>query len=243
MAATAEAARLTEAHRLAQIRLGAGVVARMHAAWRLLDVEDLDGTFPSWHEVVTALVQVSRRNSATLAANYLATFRALELGLGTALNPVLAEAVNARALATSMLVTGPVSIRSALARGVSLEQAARTAEGRTAGAAMRHALDGGRQTLVRTTSSDRRALGWARATSGSPCAFCAMLASRGPVYGADAVDFKTHDHCSCVPEPVYRDDAAWPAGSRRLRELWDETTADTGGVDELTAFRRALGGR
>lgn len=251
MAANPAAARLTEAHRQAQNRLGAVTVAQMLASWALLDLEDLDGTFPRWLQVVVPLVGAQRRISARLAANYLTTFRALELGVTPdTLTPALADLVDARALTTSMLVTGPVAIKTAAHRGVPLDQAADRAKAGTARAAMRHALDGGRQTVTDTVSADPAAQGWARATSGKTCGFCALLASRGPVYKskASAAGSRTdlegrhrvHDGCNCTFEPVYHQDAAWPSGARRYQELWRDATAGLGGQDAVKAFRKAV---
>lgn len=246
MAATAAAAHLTESHRLAQARIGSSTVRQMLAAWSVLRFDDLDGSFPDWLRVVVPLIAAQRRTSATLAANYLAVFRTLELGIAAdTLRPVLADTVPLDALTTSMLVTGPARIRSALARKVPPQKALANAAAGTAAAAMRHALNGGRETVTETVKADPKAIGWARATSGSPCAFCAMLASRGPVYKSKAGAegnredrLKCHDSCNCTPEPVFRPDADWPTGSRRLHDLWEESTA--AGGDPLNTFRRAL---
>lgn len=245
MAATVEASRLTEAHRLAQARLGSITVQRVLASWPLLDVNDLDGSFPRWLRVVAPLVNGQRTVSATLAGNYLTTFRALELGAGVApFAPIAAEALAADALATSLLVTGPVSIKTAVARGAQVAQAAEVAQASTARAAMRHVLDGGRNTISRTVEEDGTALGWARATSGKTCAFCALVASRGPVYKSKAsalqrADGKRyHDGCNCTSEPVYRDDAKWPAGSDRFAEIYAEAKAAEG--DTALNFRRLI---
>lgn len=116
---------------------------------------------------------------------------------------------------------------------------ARTALVRVSGAVTRHVLNGARETLHRSVRADRRALGWARATSGAPCSFCAMLASRGPVYGERTGDFQTHDHCSCGLEPVYRRDQEWPHGSREYQRLWREATEGLSGAEAQNAFRRA----
>lgn len=242
MAATVEAARLTEAHRLAQLRIGVNVIAALHAAWPLLDINDLDGTFYRWLTVVAPLIRAQRARSATLAGNYLTAFRALELGVGdTTAQLVLADELDMAALTTSLLVTGPARIKANIARTVPAPKAASIAEAASAAAAMRHALNGGRETITRTVESDRKALGWARATSGKTCHFCAMLASRGPVYrGHDTGDFQAHDHCSCTVEPVYRHDADWPGGARRYQELWQSSTAGLSGDDARNAFRQAL---
>lgn len=239
MAATEAASALTEAHRLAQARLGARTVQQVLAAWPLLDVNDLDGTFPRWLRVLTPLVTGQRAVSATMAGNYLTTFRALELGAGVPpFAPVAADELGVDALATTLLVTGPVSIKTAVARGARVATAADVAQTSTARAAMRHVLDGGRGTITNTVAADRRAKGYARATSGKPCHFCALLAGRGPVYTHETVKFRCHDGCHCTSEPVYRDDAAWPRGSQRYAEIYQEAKAAEG--DTASNFRRLI---
>jgi hypothetical protein len=75
----------------------------------------------------------------------------------------------------------------------------------------------------------------AQAQSTSAAAAMRHTLDGGPVYGEETVDFPAHDHCGCTPEPVYRDDAQWPAGSREYRDLWDEAKAAEG--DTVTNFR------
>lgn len=174
------------------------------ATWALLDPENLDGTFDDWLLTVVPLVQAQRSSSSMLAAAYLTAFRTLEVGVDGAFVPTLAGPADIAALTTSMLVTGPISIRSNLARGMTLSTAVDIAEGRAAAAGMRHALNGGRETITKTTREDRRAVGWQRVTSGKTCDFCSMLAGRGAVYGEASANFEAHDGCSCSAEPVYR---------------------------------------
>lgn len=246
MAATAEARRLTEAHRQAQARLGSDTVRQMLAAFPLLDGTNLDGTFDRWLRVVVPGLRSQRSTSATLAANYLLTFRALELGVSAArMAPVIADVLPVGAVTTSLVVTGPASIKSSISRGVALPAAMETAQVATSRAAMRHVMDGGRQTIMETVRSDRQAKGWARATSGKACSFCAMIASRGPVFSEDTAHFEAHDGCSCSAEPVYRDDAAWPAGSAKYQAGWDQAKALARDEDIRpdVAFRRLVEGR
>lgn len=241
MAATVAASRLTEAHRLAQARLGAQTVRQMFVAWHLLDPGDLDGTLDRWLRVSVPIVQGQRLSSARLASAYLAAFRTVELGaVSDGFVPVIAEQVPVEQVVASLTVTGPAAVKTHMRISPITARAMEIGQTMSAGAAMRHALNGGRSTIVDTVRSDRLALGWARATSGRACSFCAMLASRGPVYNADSVGFDAHDHCSCSAEPVYRDDAAWPAGAEDYRALWDEVTAGLSGDDARTAFRTAL---
>lgn len=241
MAATLEAQRLTEAHRKVQLRVGVETISQLAATWRLLDPENLDDTLDRWLRVALPIIRSQRTRSARLAANYLTTFRSLEIGMSVGFAPVLAEVAAAEAVTTSLVVTGPASVRSALKRGVPIAKAVETAQAKSAASGMRHVLNGGRDTIINTIDSDPRALGFARAVSGKPCHFCAMLASRGPVYKSQqSGGFQAHDHCSCAVEPVYRRDADWPAGSRRYQELWDEVTAGKSGGEAISAFRAAL---
>lgn len=241
MASSPSAAALTEGHRLAQARIAAQTVRLMRSAWPLLDPTNLDGTMARWLRVTVPLVSRQSAMSARLAAQYLTAFRAIELGLaGGTYTPVVAVADTA-AITTSLTVTGPVRIKDQMRRFVPFVRALTTAEAASASAGLRHALNGGRSTILDNVRRDRLALGWARVTSGDPCAFCAMLASRGPVYGEETADFQAHDSCSCTAEPVYSRDAAWPPGSERYRDLWQD--AKRMGGDTAINFRQLVEGR
>lgn len=242
MAATVEARRLTEAHRLAQARLGAQIVARLAAVFPLLDPEDIDRTVERWLAAAVPIVRNGRTTSARLAATYLVTFRALELGIDAgAFTPGLAEDIDSDRITSSLVITGPASIRAGSARLRPLARLVDVARSQSAAAGMRHALNGGRETVLQATVDDAKALGWARATSGKACSFCALLSARGAVYGKDTVDFQAHDHCSCSAEPVYRRDAALPAGASRFAELYEQAKAKGGDSATVRAnFRRLI---
>ena len=175
----------------------------MRALFGLLDPADLDGSYQDWLVAVTAIVQAQQAKSAALAATYVSVLRATEFGLDPNYTPTTAGPINPVQLATSMLVTGPVSIRANLGRGMTLAQALDIAEGSSAAAAMRLALNGGRDTILASVKADRRSAGWQRVTSGNSCDFCSMLADRGAVYRESSSDFQAHDGCSCSAEPVY----------------------------------------
>lgn len=260
MASTPEAAELTEGHRLAQARLGAQVVEQIIATWAVLDPEALDRTVAAWLSVALPIIRQHRASSAALAGRYLSTYRTLELGSAAQpFTPILATVLDTPAAATSLTVTGPARIKAATARGVPLDQAVAKAKVSVSKTAMRHALDGGNTTLIRSVEADQQALGWARATSGKPCAFCAMLASRGGVYRSEATarggraasarvggrpnlaKFEVHDGCNCKPEPIYSSDSRLPRGSERWADLWAEHAhPQHPGDSQLNAFRRAL---
>ncbi len=108
------------------------------------------------------------------------------------------------------------------------------------------------------TGKEARAIAWARQLTGSDnCAFCVMLASRGPVYSsasaagripaslkwADAKGYVNsyHDYCDCIAVPVYRN-RKWEgrAEATRLYKVWQEATKGYHGNDAMNALRRHL---
>ncbi len=195
------AARLAETHRLAQTRLGARTAAQIAALCPLLDLDDLDGTTRRWLDAVLAILADRRRDSADLAAAYLGDARTLALPAAPPFPASLATALPEAAVVTSLIVTGPQVVRAQLARLVPADQAADIAQASSARAGMRHALNGGRDTITATVRSDPAASGYRRVASGSACSYCAGLA--GIEFGDDHV-FRPHDGCGCTAAPVYR---------------------------------------
>lgn len=192
---------LGESHRVAQTRLGIETVSLVVAAWPLLDLDDIDGSASRWLSVVAPAVQAQRGRSSQLAGAYLRAYRLLDLD--EPFEPVIAEDAPHEQVVTSLLVTGVYGLFSNLGRGVTPDRAADIAKAASAGAAMRLALNGGRETITETIKADPRARGYERVTSGAACDFCEMLADRGAVYSEEAADFEAHDHCSCSAVPVY----------------------------------------
>lgn len=67
-----------------------------------------------------------------------------------------------------------------------------------AAAAERSAMEEGRRLVFEIGNADPRRYAWERVTGAHPCGFCAMLASRGPVYNtAESAGYGNlyHDHC------------------------------------------------
>lgn len=235
------ASKLTEVHRLSQVRLGAELVQKMLATFPILDPVDVDGTATKWLQVVSPIVQAQRAQSTRLAAAYASAFRSLHVGPDGEFVATLAKRADPARLTTSLMVTGPIKIKSLTSRAVALDRAVDIAGSSVARAAMRHALDGGRDTIQLTVANDDAALGWSRVTSGDPCAFCAMLASRGPDYRTeDTAGFEAHDGCSCGAEPIYSSDQPWAPGAESYRSLWDDVTRGFSGDDAINAFRQAF---
>lgn len=119
-----------------------------------------------------------------------------------------------------------------------------------AAAAVRHAQAGGRQTVFENSKQDRTALGWIRATRAKPCAFCAMLASRGIQYRpfredsfeesdlrfTGAGNAKVHDECGCAMKAVYFKEDPILKRNEVFADMW--TRWGAGGGNAAYRFRR-----
>lgn len=108
------------------------------------------------------------------------------------------------------------------------------------GAVEKLVLDVGRDTIINSVAADPKAKAWARVPEPGCCYFCAMLATRGAVYNEESVQFKTHDHCRCQPEPVFN--AYEPTAQiREWQALWAETTRGVHGMKNMQkAWRKAF---
>jgi hypothetical protein len=249
---------LTEQHRADQATIRTRVAADVAVAWRLLDPARLDATTPAWLAVMLDLLGIHRADSAHTAAAYYSAHRTAELADRTGTVPPAAVPDPERrarpdrnAATVSLLVCGPSAIKAATAKGVPPEQSTRRALARVTGAATRHALNGGRAVLRDAVKDDQTALGWIRVIDADPCAFCAMLASRGPVYktkhaalwadGTAGQDF--HDGCACTAEPVYDAATPWPGRAAEFAALWADATDGLSGDKARAAFRAAIDAR
>lgn len=203
MASTDEGRELTEAHRRRQLSIAAAAAVEAQALWARLDPTDLDGSTPYW--LASSTIAVNRRavESQRVAGVYLDEYRQAEIGRSATVVPR-----TPRETATALLLAGPVRIKRLIGAGMDRGDAYEQAWVKYSGIVRRQTLMGGRLTVAATTGRDRRAIGWRRVTDGNPCTFCAMLASRGPVYrsAASADGLQYHGHCGCTAEPAY---AAW----------------------------------
>lgn len=240
MAATPEGSALTQAHRAAQLALRAALLNDLLILWRLFDPAD-PRSYDDFAVLAAILIRTRYSDSAGVAAVYYREFLAAE-GIASRVTPLLPEDLNEERLRTALYATGFAGTQRALRLGFPLRAAKDQGYVLVSGSASRLALEGGRRTITGTIPTDGLVTGWIRVPSGKACAFCAMLASRGPVYKESTVGFDAHDHCACVPEP-YHDGSAWPAVNQQFRDQWNETTAGKGGKDALNAFRAHLEGR
>jgi hypothetical protein len=251
MALTRAGATLTEANRAAQLATRAGSLQELVRLWSIVDIENLPGTINTFARAAAILAGDGFDRSAVAAANYYGLFRRVE-GVGTiavprAPRPVLDVLIGAlRGAALKGIIDG----RKA---GMGLPAASRNGLIRVSGELTKQVLAGGRMTITSAVEQDPVALGWARVTSGEPCPFCRLLASRGPVYkSAKTADFEAHDHDVCMPEAVFRgkqdEGPAVDDGDKYLREYrqaqaWARSsgTMSSGtSNDSLNNYRRWL---
>ena len=241
MASTDQGRRLTAGHRAAQARIGAETARQMSELWVLLNTEARSLSVNQWVEACLIVLGHRFDLSAGAARAYYTAFRLAEIGeAGFAARQVPTLPLDATR--ASLIAKGPARFAAARRRGLAVSEASRLARVEAARESIRIALDGGRQQILLSSGEDDEAVGWARVTDGSPCAFCAMLASRGPVYKTRRTShFSAHASCGCSAEPFFSRQQPWPPGAREFKELWNVST--TGERDQLNAFRRAYEGR
>jgi hypothetical protein len=235
--------------RAAQLAVRASLLRDVARLWPLLDKANLPGSFPGWVVAMSALINRYHAQSATASAAFYRAAREAATGSPTPDSLVrLAKAPDSEWVSRALGFAGPGMLSRDTARP-------NTALSTTLGTAARIALDGGRSTLAATVEADPAALGWYRVTDGDPCAFCALVASRGAVYKDEfsagevantqfvgAGMFKYHNHCGCTIAPVFSRDAPVPDLNRRLADRYAEATKGAHG-DLLNVWRRAYEGR
>ena len=205
MALTANGKDLTEAHRRAQLAVSARAEMEARALWGMLDPARLDKSEPAWLSANLLAMRPYWEDSQRLAATYIQEYRAAE---GVAPSVVVRPDWDQRYMAENLHMAGPVRVKLLTQGGMSAEAAALAAVTKFSGITKRSTLSGGRLLLHETTMRDPSAIGWRRVTDGDPCTFCAMLATRGPVYGKDTVllngeGLEYHGACGCTAEIVY----------------------------------------
>ncbi len=246
--------RLTEQQRLDQARIAAKLAADIARNFRGVQPNDLAGQ-RNFVEASIPLVIQANRLSARSARSYAIGLSAMEGGRADDVD--LADPPAIEAIRTSLRVTGPIVLRQKITRiqtpldtaaGRRAVQAARQqATAQVAGAAMRHGLAGGRDTIEEYAdeSRGRRVRGYVRITREDDrvCYFCAVLASRAN-YLKDSFDYsdqlfegegtaKVHDSCRCILRPMYG--SVLPDSVLMYRRAWKDMSG--GDKDPMKNFR------
>lgn len=262
MAKTNRGRELTENHRIAQATLAERLVNWViEVVLRLFKISDIDDSAIRIAEEIVPRILQYRAVSEHLSENYMIDFRDAEvpkrnrqpIDFGTdTYQP--SEAVHQ--VIVSIRATAKIAVKQSL---TSNEVTQRTAKA-VAAKAQKIAQDGGRRAIIHDVEHGKGPIGYARVLDSKPCAFCAMLASRGVsytgflpdgtgLYRSDAFKaansrfigdgkFKVHDYCGCTLEPVYE-----RAGKIRLpgigdRLAWEWAEIAAGQPDSFKAWRR-----
>lgn len=252
-----QAEQVTLAHRRAQEQVSAVTVAIMLRLWPMLNPDD-QGSVDRWLSLVLAAIRRERAESANLAAGWLTAYRHIEIPDAESFQVRPMVEINEEKVVASMMTMGPQALRKELEARQAGEAVRARREGREqrvvgitaqrrrvlgkaqAAAAVRHVHDGARDTASDVVTRDKRVIGYMRVTDGDPCWFCAMLASRGPVYREDSFNAsdirfhgpgnaKAHDGCGCDLKPMYRRGEDSGADWRKYEEIWKAAGTDQDG--------------
>lgn len=236
---------LAHDHMASQVQQVARIQAALAALWdRTMDPADIDGSFVRFQVLADRLIKSARRRGEIDAQTYYEQVRLLS-GYLDPLPDVPSLGAGTRANRASLHATSVATAKRKIAEGMPAEEAMTAAKAAMLRAAKRRILEASRMRVVRLSEADDNARGWARVSDGRPCAFCAMLVSRGPVYAADTVRFRAHDGCGCSAKPVFDNDPAkgWSPEARALRSLWDgvdDETGQHGSYDWRSTYNRAM---
>lgn len=215
-------------------------VAGVRRIAKTADLDNIDAWWARVAEDIIALVAAGWAVSRELAEVFLGEHAAIE---GRQVVPVPAE-WDTEQVATSLRVTGPVAFKQHITAGGTPVSARATMGNSLAGSAERLVLAGERDTVDATVEESDEIVGWRRVSDGDPCAFCAMLVSRGAVYkdARSAGDTRFggtayHDRDGCTAVPLYEHEEE-PAEVADLYQQWLDATAGKSGDDALRAWRR-----
>ena len=253
-----------------QENIAAQLALALFPLWQIVRFQDLDRSMKLWlpsvlPRIKTAYLQ-SQRVQAVFISN--ARFAALPtedplpigvpdveapagLSPGAFQMPDIGSPANllnvfdefpAQDAATSMQIAADYQTKAAMPGPE--DELMQNALTRSSGAGIRHAINGSRGVTANVVQRDRKIIGYARVTDAKPCAFCALLASRGAVYSKDSFiesdskftanphgaknlpdgfrDIaKVHNSCTCTLRPVYSKSSAMDSAAKYWRDGWD----------------------
>jgi hypothetical protein len=240
-ASLAAQAYLAESFRSQQAFLAGQVIAAILAVWAQLDLKDVRSSWPALRVALAALIRDRFTASAAAGNAYFLESR-LAAGVTGAVPPLGIPGPPDEALIQATLdSTGPWRLLATIKTATqTVPQAVQNTGVVMSGAGMRLVLNGGRQAILQAVQDDARALAWMRVTAANPCAWCAMLASRGAVYKSQqTAGFLAHSHCRCTGQAIFAEsDGTFLAENGRLQQEWQRATKGLSGRNARNAWRR-----
>lgn len=211
----------------------------------VLDPDNLDASSAAWASQTASVLRGGATGVDREASRYLGAWgREHGRDLGFA-RPRLMEP----SLDRQLMLSGPIRIKTLVGNGMDRAAAVADARRRVGATAMKAVRDRDRLDII--YSCRRQRVRCRRVTVGKTCAFCCMLAARGPVYTKDTAAFQAHVYCDCTYEPVDVPNSKWKATEAsdhdlELVSLYDEAVASqkaagTNGLSDLLARMRRSG--
>jgi hypothetical protein len=208
---------LAEAHRRSQAQLLAALERYIKTSLRVSvrSDRDLQPLVDRWIATVLPTILAYRARSEALARVAYTDSRRIGAPAAAPFELPGSDPIPPDAVAISLRATSLAVLLDDLnRRQLDIVAAVEDASIQAAGAAVRHALNGGRAFMARAVETD-----------------CAVLASRGAVYREDSFEAsdprwigdgeeKVHDHCACTLAPLYGRAQAIPDASLGYTELW-----------------------
>lgn len=205
MALTRAGDELTQAHKHEQILLAASAAGEADVLWSELNPSD---PYP-WAYAQALLLADRKGQSGRLAEAYLVEFAGAEIGRPV---EIVEPAQDFDRLIGVSIGAGANAVTNLVDEGVRMDVALDQMRERFNEIVAAETLRTYREMIANSAGRQRKT--WRRVTDGNPCAFCAMLVSRGPVYmESTATSSKYallyHRGCGCTAEPWYGDWSDW----------------------------------
>lgn len=211
----------------------------------VLDPDNLDASSAAWASQTASALRVASSSVDREASRYLGAWgrdHGRQMGFAR-------PALMGSSLDRQLMLSGPIRVKTLVAGGMDRAAATADARRRVGATAMKSVRDRDRQDII--YSCRRQRVRCRRVTVGKTCAFCCMLAARGPVYTKDTAAFQAHVYCDCTYEPVDVPNAKWKATEAsdhdlELVALYDEAVASqkaagASGLSDLLARMRRSG--
>ena len=211
----------------------------------VLDPDNLDSSSAAWASQTASALRGASAGVDREASRFLGAWgreRGRHMGF---VRPALMDS----SLDRQLILSGPIRIKTLVGNGTDRSAAVADARRRVGATAMKAVRDRDRLDIIYSCRKQR--VRCRRVTVGKTCAFCCMLAARGPVYTKDTAAFQAHVYCDCTYEPVDTSFGKWKAKEAsdhdlELVDLYDEAVASqkaagASGLSDLLARMRRSG--
>lgn len=215
MALTAAGAALTAGYQRHISAMAAATGLAVADAMDDIDPGDIGGAHQYAVKKAADAIQAGTQQGRALTARYLARYaRAEDINLSSL--PAVRPIARQDAVRTAFY-SGPVRAKTLIRRGISGEQAVAEMRDWAAQWGRTRVESASRDYVIQSARHTR--LKCRRVIAGKTCAFCSMLAARGPVYTRDTVTFRAHRCCDCTWEICKETPDEWLKQSATSREL------------------------